>query len=72
MNLSPRGTAVDRAPRLLPGAIVQLDLSTPGWRHTFSARVVRCEVSDLTGGSGTTYKAGLSFEEPLAAPVPWW
>jgi hypothetical protein len=71
VDLSPGGTAIDRAPRLLPGAAVQLHLSAPGWRQTMTARVVRCEVSDLSSGSGTRYKAGLRFEEPLESPFAW-
>jgi len=36
-----------------------------------TARVVRCEVSDLSGGTATTYKAGLCFDEALEPPFAW-
>jgi len=69
VNLSKGGTAIDRAPRLLPGSTVQLHLSAPGWRATVTARVTRCEVSDLSGDSGARYRAGLCFDKPLDSPL---
>jgi hypothetical protein len=67
LDLSAIGTAIDRAPRLLPGSMVQLHLSAPGWRATVAALVVRCEVSDLSD-TGARYRAGLRFDRPLETP----
>lgn len=64
-DLSEGGAAIDRAPRLLPGSMVQLHLAIPGWQGQVAARVVRCRVSGLSADSGMFYVAGLSFERPV-------
>lgn len=68
LNLSPGGTAIDGAPRLLPGACVDLHLAAPGWHATLTARVLRCQVARLSADHGVSYRAALRFDQLFEAP----
>jgi len=65
LNVSRGGAAVEANARLLPGSIVEVQVTGrhAGWIG--SARVLRCSVSALMADTCVRYRAGLEFRVPL-------
>jgi hypothetical protein len=66
LNASPYGILIEGSARLQPGGRIELQLQSPS--IYVPAVIARCEVSILNE-NGVTYRAGLSFAQPLA--VDW-
>ena len=74
LDLSRTGAAVETPERLVPGRSYSLGLHSPGLAITpMTARVVWCKLTgrrDAGAGESTpVYRAGLQFEQALAAPA---
>ena len=48
----------------MPGAYIQLHISTCAGRAVVASRVLRCEVSHVTANT-IAYRSGLAFQEPV-------
>ena len=70
LNLSRNGACIEAASRLLPGAGMEVHVSTPGWNWRGRAIVTRCRVSALPPDRGARYVAALQFAAPLATDGP--
>jgi hypothetical protein len=68
LDIATGGAMVEAAARLLPGALVELHLSAPGWEQCVPARVLRCHVSAVVPDDGVRYRAALGFTAPLTLP----
>ena len=65
LDLSSSGAAIETAHRLLPGAVVELQLETQHRRSAARGRIVRCEVVRVAA-SRLLYRAAICFEAPIA------
>ena len=70
LNLSRYGACIEAGSRLLPGAAMEVHLSTPGWNWRGRAIVTRCRVCALLPDRGARYVAALQFAAPLAPDGP--
>jgi hypothetical protein len=66
IDVSPDGALVEAGRPLRPGSQVELHVESDRQHARFAARVVRCDVVAISADYGTTYRAGLSFNEPCA------
>jgi hypothetical protein len=64
VDVSSTGALVETGRRLLPGAVVDLQIERPGERTTIRGRVVRCSVSRLD--PDVRYCGAIAFEGHLA------
>jgi hypothetical protein len=67
LNLSRGGAEVEATSRLLPGTIVEVQVTGPRACWLRPALIVRCEVSALVSDECVRYRAGLEFRAPLDA-----
>ena len=66
VDVSAGGALVESDCRLMPGAIVELQLETPGGRAAIRGRVLRCSVARLRSTS-VCYRGAIGFDRHL----PW-
>ena len=67
LNIAGRGALVE-GPRLIPGAYIDLHITTAAGRALVRSRVLRCEVSRVTADS-ICYRSGLVFEQVVDTAV---
>ena len=68
LNIAGRGALVE-GPRLIPGAYVDVHITTMTGRALVRSRVLRCEVSRVAADA-IAYRSGLVFEQPVDASPP--
>ena len=66
-DVSIGGLAFESLARVVPGALMHMQLSTPGRVVLVSARVVHCAVTRL-GPDGVWYRGGVAFLESPREP----
>ncbi len=64
-DISARSVAIETAYRLLPGAVVELQIDSERGRGCVRGRVLRCEVVDVEP-TRLTYEGVVCFESPIA------
>jgi hypothetical protein len=68
LDLSRGGALVEGAIRLLPGAVVELQLLGHESRHVVRGHVLRCAVSALDRRLGVHYRAAVRFDQAFCEP----
>lgn len=66
IDVSAGGALIETPHRLLPGAMVELQLAAGDERTAIRGRVVRCAVAWL-GAAGVRYRGAIAFDRSL----PW-
>jgi len=65
VNLSRGGALVEGRERFAPGSWLQIKIVTASELLWGRARVVRCEVAELTAHTGARYRTAVGFERAL-------
>ena len=63
LNIGTGGALVESRTRLLPGALIDVQLSDAEGSRSVRARVVRCSVSVLDRDRGLHYRGALAFAQ---------
>ncbi len=71
LDLSCGGLLLETETRLLPGAAVDVLLSTGSETRVMRSRVARCHVSAIHPTDGPRYRAAVEFDEPLTERGVW-
>ena len=69
IDVSAGGALIEIARRLLPGAVVELQVETTRRQTTLRGRIVRCTVVRLRSSS-MCYRAAIAFEYPVPIAEP--
>jgi len=65
VDVSAGGALLESARRLLPGALIELHLATPGRAVSLRGRVLRCAVARLRA-AGVWYHGAIKFDRDLS------
>jgi hypothetical protein len=72
LNIGAGGALVESRTRLLPGALIDVQLSDAEGSRSVRARVVRCSVSVLDRDRGVHYRGAIAFTQrvPVESCAP--
>lgn len=68
VDVSPHGASFESTSRLVPGATVQLHVTTRDREVTATGRVVHCSVTRVEA-DGVWYRKGVAFGQPIEWPT---